>query len=326
MIDILWKKRVTNRGGGTKYYVECPEFLRNDDKIQIDTLIRNKKHASILHAVMNEYAGKRKEFVIKIGSFNKRVKDEYNISEVLHKHHIYGFMKFICIFSCYDDIYDKQPKTTDDNNITNTNKSDKSNYKICQGEHVAKNKKDVLIMPFVKDGSIEKHVWTENKIPLLKNLIIQTILSLAVAFERVGFLHRDLHLGNVLFKTTKRENIIFMLGTSEYSIPLYGKKVVITDFESSSVGMENGGIRNYTFWDDLVLFFGNITNGLVSPNGFRIEWESDNILVFVKNARKQHLECKKVIELISPIVNSTFVYHRVVFQKYDADKIEEYHS
>jgi serine/threonine-protein kinase haspin len=65
-----------------------------------------------------------------------------------------------------------------------------------------------------------------------QSLLLQTVLSLAVAEECLEFEHRDLHWGNILVrKRTKSDKpILFKLLGREYSVPHCGVEVCIIDF------------------------------------------------------------------------------------------------
>ena len=69
----------------------------------------------------------------------------------------------------------------------------------------------------------------------VKNILIQAVLAVSVAYDRVGFLHGDLHLGNILFKKTKMRTITYSSSNlGEFPIETGGYKVVIMDFEKSA--------------------------------------------------------------------------------------------
>jgi hypothetical protein len=68
------------------------------------------------------------------------------MGELLLSKNITGFIKYICLFSCYDNSTIQAKKET--------------NIQICNAEHIPANKKDVLVMPFIRNGSIENHHWT----------------------------------------------------------------------------------------------------------------------------------------------------------------------
>lgn len=61
----------------------------------------------------------------------------------------------------------------------------------------------------------------------------QTALGLAVAESRYQFEHRDLHIGNILIRTTADQTSRFELRGEEINLPLHGLKVTIIDFSLS---------------------------------------------------------------------------------------------
>ena len=121
---------------------------------------------------------------------SKSAEREFNIGQELFNHKLLGFIKYICLFSCYD--------TTNEDNIPikATDSATKIDSKICQTEHTEKNLKKVIVMPYIQKGSIENFIWNSENVIILKNILIQSVISLAIAYDTIEFLHGDLHLLN----------------------------------------------------------------------------------------------------------------------------------
>jgi hypothetical protein len=88
-------------------------------------------------------------------------------------------------------------------NIIN-NKQDISNYKIC---NYGDEKIGILVMKYYKLGCVNDYEWNENNFNILKNIIKQVVFAVIQAYKIKGFIHGDLHCGNVLLKS-KRNCII----------------------------------------------------------------------------------------------------------------------
>lgn len=309
VVKHLQKKRISQRGAGTKYYIDCSKYSENVDSVQLNTLIRNINHVAIVKAVITDdsISKKNKHIVVKIMRSSKSSEREFNIGQELFEHKLLGFIKYICLFSCYD--------TTNEDNIPikATDPATKIDSKICQAEHTEKNLKKVLVMPYIQRGSIENFIWNSENVHILKNILIQTVISLAVAYDRIGFLHGDLHLGNILFKETKMITVNYTSkNLGDISIETRGYKVVIMDFEKSETNVEKNGLANISFWNDIYMMLTRV-NTLSSNNGEQINWENDEIIRFIKEAKKRKYSCERthIINLIEMMEKSEFDFFEV---------------
>lgn len=57
----------------------------------------------------------------------------------------------------------------------------------------------------------------------------QVTFALAVAETAYEFEHRDLHISNILIKTTKKNHLTFKVGQHEYQVASQGIKAIIID-------------------------------------------------------------------------------------------------
>jgi len=359
----LTKKRISQRGAGTKYYIDCSKYSENADSIQANILIRNTNHVAILKAVFTDemIPKKNKHIVVKIMRSNKGTEREYNIGQELFAHKLHGFtplniinwtpegctvqcstatllvnelyqaplregrtdsnlnecIKYICLFSCYD--------TTNEDNIkiTANEPSAKLDTKICQAESDAKNLKKVLVMPYISKGSIEDYSWNTENVHILKNILVHSVLALSVAYDELGFLHGDLHLGNILFKETKMETITYSSShLGEISINAGGYKVVIMDFEKSETHVDKKPLSNVSFWDNIYIMLTRI-NTLPSNNEKRIDWENGDIIRFIKEAKKRKYPCERthIVSIIEMIKLSVFDFFEIRNYKYNPDDV-----
>ena len=213
-----------------KYYVTCDDI--SDIATEISSIDTNNDRALLLSIVRN------KRVVIKIGE-SATIKKEYDIGKRLSN--IQGFIRYICVTRCHDDIekYVKQ----------------RSNTTICTN-----NTRDptvnILVMPFVKQGSMRTYQWDETNIDEFKSCIKQLICSLAQAFEENGFLHTDIHLGNVLIRTCNRNYIHY----GNVAIQTHKKQICIMDFEHSFINVHHKETK--MFFKDIKRIFEDITYAL----------------------------------------------------------------
>ena len=143
---------------------------------------------------------KKKEVVVKISKRKKLLKKDYDISIRLDELNCINFAKYLGFFSCKDDIDNynldkKLPKYFCKNNCT-------MNY--------------FLFMNYYKYGSIINYI--PNNIDEIISILNQVLSSIVLAYEKYGFIHGDLHPGNVLCKSTKRKSIKYSFSNIDKEI------------------------------------------------------------------------------------------------------------
>ncbi len=95
-----------------------------------------------------------------------------------------GFVKYLCKFSCQDD-------------INKYSKIDTDTY-ICDKD--GKVKITSLLMEIFELGSIKDFSWNADNFYILKDLLKKTLEILFKVSKETGFIHRDLHCGNIMIK------------------------------------------------------------------------------------------------------------------------------
>jgi hypothetical protein len=298
-------KDTKGNGKYDKYYIDCSHYATNPKSIEVLELIKNMERpdVAILHAIATDDTIKKKNrhIVVKISNArdnhsNSIIEKEYEISNALYKSHLPGFIKHLCIFQCYDDTTRFFKKTREHAAPTPIT------HQICNADTKnATTNKRVLVMPYIRGGSLEDYNWTADNLDLLKSLAIHTILSLATAFDKLGFIHNDLHWGNVLFKSTTVSETAYILGTREITIQTGGYKVVITDFEKSVIGTTDTKL----FWRNLRKF---LYSGVSFDNkdGETITWNHKDIILQIESYIEQSTPPNDVIKLLPKIQKSVF--------------------
>ena len=103
-----------------------------------------------------------------------------------------------------------------------------------------------LIMPFYYLGNIEKYTWDRNNFDILKNVIQHVCCSMIYAFTMIQFVHRDIHLANILLTQTTREYIQY----GDFSVPCMGILPVIVDFDRSDIDTSSEG--KHIMFEDII--------------------------------------------------------------------------
>ena len=156
--------------------------------------------------------------VLKFGILESIEKEYYISQELLD---LPNFIKYFCVIKCNDNI----------KNIIN-NSNTISKYKMC---HYGDNQIGILVMKEYNLGSINNYIWDENNFVLLKNVIKQVIFTIIYAYNNKGFIHGDLHSGNILLKPKRNCKIIY----DNKILDINNLEVVIMDFEKSKLHQKN---------------------------------------------------------------------------------------
>jgi hypothetical protein len=326
-VQYLKKFAQNKKTGGTKYYIDCGFFSYNSkairESIKVNKLIRNTEEASILQAVATEKLvnKKHRRIVVKIDrptkypindKYRSFAEKEFMIGEALKG--IPGFIKFICVFPCYDDT------SNEDHHIIIDREGAPIDYTqpICQSKTDDENKRDVLVMPFIQDGSVATFSWDQENVGLLKHLLVQAVLSLGMAYDKIKFTHEDLHTGNLLFKPTQQHKITYSFSGSEpyeLSLEKYNKKIVIMDFGKSKTAMDTPDNKLRNFWNNIYYLCKHIDDPLTYDD-YYITFELQDALDFIRNATLNNADCSAVIPLAGIIEKSNFKTIRKAVMKY----------
>jgi len=156
--------------------------------------------------------------ILKFGILES-IEHEYKINQELQE--LPNFIRYFCMIKCNDNI----------KNIIN-NKNQISNYKMCC---YGNNEIGILVMKEYNLGSVDNYQWNENNINLLKNIIKQVSFSIIYAYDKKGFIHGDLHSGNVLLKSRRNKTIIY----GDKKLTIDNLEAVIMDFEKSKLNQNN---------------------------------------------------------------------------------------
>jgi serine/threonine protein kinase len=136
--------------------------------------------------------------VVKISKRKELLENDNNTSKKLEELKCVNFAKYFRFFSCK-------------NNNT-------PNY--------------VLFMEYYNFGSILNYI--PKSLNEIISILNQVIASATLAFEHFGFIHGDLHPGNILLKKTKKDLIKYKFTDKELEIKTNGIQIVINDFDKSN--------------------------------------------------------------------------------------------
>jgi serine/threonine protein kinase len=187
-------------------------------------------HTKLLEGILD----KERDVVIKVtDETTDTLSNEWEIYLKARKANCEGFMRYICYFTCADNITNVMPDR---------------GY-ICEGPGTGLN---VLMMEYVKNKSFGEYNWTARKnIDMFRACCKQVVCTMVDAFQAFGFRHNDLHPKNVLLKSTRRASIAYNCGVT---VPCSGSmRIVLMDFELSQTAANS----RFLFMD-LWTFFGKL--------------------------------------------------------------------
>lgn len=273
---LLHKNRSSSISSNTsKYYIKC-DAIDTANRIEIVKLLQKQRDedSRVLLAYLDKNHSKV-NIVVKMGRENSTIRKEYSISQHLHKTNCSGFIKFICIFECYD------------NNSTD---------KICQGTEKDTKKED-LIMKYFNEGSVKNHAWSNSNFHILRSILIQTIYSLVVAYHNTGFIHNDLHLDNILIKRTTRTHNTYQIDRRSIEIETNNYTCIIMDFENCFFTDKSSPLF---FWKMIENIIARIGIELTSNNGDKIEASNVyELLGYISNNKSNnYLHVLNIIPMI----------------------------
>lgn len=172
-------------------------------------LIGKFEHDSSNIKVYRGLLDKKNEIVAKIGKHTLQM--EYAVAEKLDALKLPTIISYICIFTCLDD-FSKM------NSLTKS---------VCKEEGKSIS---IILMPYINGGRIEDFKWIRANFDVMKNTMKHVCLSLFYAKKSLGFVHRDLHLGNVLMKMSKRKTVSY---DDFGELAVLGYLPIIMDFDRS---------------------------------------------------------------------------------------------
>ena len=161
------------------------------------------------------------------------------------------------------------------------------------------NKKYILVMNYYKEGCIKKYDWTVENIYILKSLLKQCIISILKAYKKYGFIHNDLHFGNILIDKKEKEEIYYQ----GYKIYTFGYEIVIMDVGKSFNNLDK--IDGNTFyWTKLLNLFDRLKFDLI---GIQPKYFDINVDKYIKKASIKNYIPDKSIELFDLIDSMEFM-------------------
>ncbi len=163
------------------------------------------------------------------------------------------------------------------------------------GSHYGDNQIGILVMKEYNLGSIDNYIWNDNNFELLKNVIKQVVFSIIYAYNKNGFIHGDLHSGNILLKTKRNSAINY----ENKTLILNDLEVVIMDFEKSKLEQKNK-------INELIKNIDKLFSSIINSNNMKLFINYDrNKLIKLKSLFLDNVNYYDEIELI---IDNMYIY------------------
>ena len=195
--------------------IKIDETEITKDWLETIELLAQTSRSRIIKANMNICKEEQQKIVILKLSNNDSLYKEYLIGRYMSKKNP-NFMNYTCYFQCDDQL----------------NKYNKKSIKkyLCNGKG---DELKILIMPFYKLGSFKDFSWKSVEKKILVSCTAQILAAYLYAYNNIGFLHNDCHLGNILIDETTEKEFIYKINDEIINIPVFGYKIIIMDYETT---------------------------------------------------------------------------------------------
>ncbi len=169
----------------------------------------------------------KKKVVVKMGKEIDMLKKDYDNALLLSQLNCPNFMKYLGFFQCKDD-------------SNNYSKNKNLPHYFCQKDGSTNG---FIFMDYFELGSLDKYKPKNNN--ELISIINQILASLILAYVNLGFLHNDLHYGNVLVKKTSNPYFIYKIKNEIIKVETHGIQIVFFDFDRATLSLNKNNIPSY---------------------------------------------------------------------------------
>ena len=175
-----------------KFKLPCQEYLRDPSWLTLESILAyTRGDAVVLKGKLKAISAKN--CVVKFGN-HSLIQTEYNAGHRIANARIPGFIKYVCMFECIDDF----------ERVLQQNYQTRPYICVDAGGGT---RLGGIVMTYYSLGSMNDYRWRRSQLPEFYNVLCQVCFALATAFFRTGFVHSDLHAGNVVLRTSRKKII-----------------------------------------------------------------------------------------------------------------------
>ena len=206
---------------GSKFVLNCNDITTShptsagwlDHVSALRIIPKHKALAMPDKKILEALFHNRKRVVVKVANDTQTLNTEWEVYQHLASLKLKGILKYHCYFTCNDTL---TRIITDQTTV-------------CNGPGT---NTQVLVMDYIDAPSMKYYEW--KSIDALRSCIKQVVMTMVEGFLACQFVHGDLHLDNVLIKSTSSRMIRYPIANIE--VPVYGVCTKIMDMESASTG------------------------------------------------------------------------------------------
>jgi len=157
--------------------------------------------------------------------------------------------------SSYSSYSTDSTDSSDSTNSTCSSDSDMDDYIVT-----IKNFPVAYLFIEKLEGTLEDIIKYNISLPLLRSCLFQVTFALIYLQKHLHFTHNDLHINNVMYKSTDKPYLYYKFNNQYFKIPTYGKIFKIIDF-----GRSIFTFRNKTYMNDVFSKFGEAEGQYTHP-------------------------------------------------------------
>ncbi len=228
----------------------------------------------------------KKKVVVKMSKEIDMLKRDYDNALLLSQLNCPNFMKYLGFFQCKD-------------NINNYSKNKNLPPYFCQKDGSTNG---FIFMNYFELGSLDK--YKPKNINEIISIINQIFASLLLAYLTFGFIHNDLHTGNILVKKTSKPYFIYKIKNKKIKIETHGIQIIFFDFDRSYF-VQNNNNNFVKFLSDINFFIDRYNITLMSFNIFYNTLHGKNSVAYPLSSLRKVLEnsytINKFINILKPL-------------------------
>lgn len=236
--DLVPVKRHQGRRESNKFVLPCQRYADSGDKQWLSGVKMLNETQPVLRGVLKN----NKAVVIKHGSVEDS-KADYDISKTLADEGVPNMIKYYCHFTCKDTVQ----------YVNNNRQVFEANRDfLCNGSPGDRTdtERGFIVMPFYEKGDIVNlGLRGRGSFDAFKNLLKQIVCACLYAFMQCGFVHDDLHQGNVLFRNTTKSSVQY----GEYTLAIGNIYAVVMDFGECTMRSTNVSAVYDQLWKYLTI-------------------------------------------------------------------------
>ncbi len=224
----------------------------------------------------------KKKVIVKMSKNIEMLENDYNNAIILSQLKSPNFMKYLGYFECND-------------NIKNYSINKNLPEYFCQKDG---SNNGFIFMEYFPLGSLDSYI--PKNVKEIESIINQILMSLILGYIELGFLHNDLHHGNILVKKTNEKYFNYKINNKDIYVNTEGIQIVLFDFDRSTFKINP--IPTYDNFLIQINFFLSVYNSHLSTLFYNTKLginSSAQILIPLKKLLEEAISIEQFINIIT---------------------------